>query len=111
MLYFGGIVVGIMIGKYFGAIWAVFGAVAGLAAAHYLAQLEASESGDVSNLTTVDDDEDGFKFDEETSIIDSSCTEINPASGLPMDGCMDIAGNTFGTNSDDHFGSGSSDDF
>lgn len=101
MLYFGGIIVGIMLGKYFGAVWAVVGAVAGLAAAHYLAQLEASESGGVSDHPQVDEDEDGFQFDEEPSIIDSVGTEINPASGLSGDGCMDIAGNTFGTNSDD----------
>ncbi|MBT8763101.1 hypothetical protein KFV02_04060 [Desulfohalobiaceae bacterium Ax17] len=32
---------------------------------------------------------------------DSDC-DINPATGLPMmDSCFDIAGNVFGTNSDD----------
>lgn len=119
MLYFGGIVVGIMVGKYFGAIWAVVGAFAGLGTAHYLAQVEASQSGEasdheVSDQTPIGEEENEFWFDDQQDIIgdfDSSGSGINPASGLSGDGFMDVAGNSFGTNSDDSFGSKSSDDF
>lgn len=89
----------------------------------------ALSSADVSQHHLVDDEDlistssssmtlsSSSLFDEDTitnhaSAIDDdhfdNSFSINPANGLPMMGCLDIAGNAFGTDSmhwDDHFDS------